>query len=125
MAENYGGGESNRNLIEWIVVTAALAFVWPVGLVLLFLKLNGRSFLPSDLVKGQSAHPYDRARAEEREHMGQTETDPSGWREDLNADLEDMHESVRATMREVHETVRQNVDAAKKQANGYHYRYHY
>ncbi|MEG1857722.1 MAG: hypothetical protein RR216_03210, partial [Pseudoflavonifractor sp.] len=113
MSENKNGGD-NRNLIEWILVVAAVFIAWPFGMVLLLLKLTGRSLLPAGVGKGKSAHPYDRARAEERKNMGQTETDGSGWKDDLNAELEDMHE-----------TVRQNVDAAKKQASGYNYNYRY
>lgn len=47
MAYNYnnnGGGNNNGDLMSWIVVVAALVIFWPVGLVLLFMKLTGRSF---------------------------------------------------------------------------------
>ncbi|MEG2119056.1 MAG: hypothetical protein RRY53_01775, partial [Pseudoflavonifractor sp.] len=60
MSENNNGGD-NRNLIEWILVVAAVFIAWPFGMVLLLLKLTGRSFLPAGVGKGKSAHPYDRA----------------------------------------------------------------
>ena len=41
---NNSGGSNNGDLISWIVVVAALVIFWPVGLVLLFMKLTGRSF---------------------------------------------------------------------------------
>lgn len=51
-----GGGEE---LISWLIVVAALVFFWPVGLFLLFRKLNGGSFsLPSNRGR-KSQHPYD------------------------------------------------------------------
>lgn len=41
---NNSGGSNNGDLMSWIVVVAALVIFWPVGLVLLFMKLTGRSF---------------------------------------------------------------------------------
>lgn len=41
---NNNSGGNNGDLFSWIVVVAALVIFWPVGLVLLFLKLTGRSF---------------------------------------------------------------------------------
>ena len=41
---NNNSGGNNGDLISWIVVVAALVIFWPVGLVLLFMKLTGRSF---------------------------------------------------------------------------------
>ncbi|WP_294552028.1 5-bromo-4-chloroindolyl phosphate hydrolysis family protein [uncultured Pseudoflavonifractor sp.] len=41
---NNNSGGNNGDLFSWIVVVAALVIFWPVGLVLLFMKLTGRSF---------------------------------------------------------------------------------
>ena len=41
---NNNSGGNNGDLMSWIVVVAALVIFWPVGLVLLFMKLTGRSF---------------------------------------------------------------------------------
>ena len=41
---NNNSGGNNGVFMSWIVVVAALVIFWPVGLVLLFMKLTGRSF---------------------------------------------------------------------------------
>ncbi|MBU5434538.1 5-bromo-4-chloroindolyl phosphate hydrolysis family protein [Pseudoflavonifractor sp. MSJ-37] len=41
MADHKNDMDNNNEVVSWIIIVAALAFFWPIGLVLLFRKLSG------------------------------------------------------------------------------------